>query len=76
MHSRSRRAFNGIGCLLEAKHLGLVWTIESMVSHKINTVIFEVEAPELVGVTMRPRSWPACKGFGSEIIGVLQMLDE
>ena len=72
----SRRAFCGIDSLLEAKHLGLVWAIESIASHKINKVIFEVEAPELVGVTMRPRAWPAFRGFVAEILGVLQRLGE
>lgn len=72
----SRRAFRGVNSLLEAKHLGVVWTVESMVSHKINKVLFEVEAPELVGVITKPRDWPAYRGFGSEILKVLQRIGE
>ncbi|KAG2332536.1 hypothetical protein Bca52824_003716 [Brassica carinata] len=58
MHSR-RRAFSGIHSLLEAKHFGLTWAIESMLSHKIVNVCLEIEASELVGVVKRPKAWPA-----------------
>ena len=73
LHSR---AFSGIDSLVEAKHLALVWAIESMAFHKIYKVFFEVEAPELVGVTMRPRAWPAFRGYGAEILEVLQRIGE
>ena len=53
-----------------------MWAIESMAFHKINNVVFEVEAPELVGATMRPRAWPAFRGYGAEILEVLQRLGE
>ncbi|CAN6803503.1 unnamed protein product [Brassica oleracea] len=72
----SRRAFSGIDSLVEAKHLALVWAIESMAFHKINKVFFEVEAPDLVGAITRPRAWPAFRGYGAEILEVLQRLGE
>jgi len=72
----SRRAFSGIDSLVEAKHLSLVWAIESMAFHKINKVFFEVEAPDLVGAITRPRAWPAFRGYGAEILEVLQRLGE
>ncbi|KAG2270160.1 hypothetical protein Bca52824_064715 [Brassica carinata] len=71
-----RRDFCGVDSLVEAKHLAIVWAIEIMASHKINKVVLEVEAPELVGLTMRPRAWPAFRGFGAEILGVIQRLGE
>ena len=30
----SRRAFNGVSSLLEARRLGLIWSAESMISHR------------------------------------------
>ncbi|KAG2248428.1 hypothetical protein Bca52824_088056 [Brassica carinata] len=72
----SGRAFSGIDSLVEAKHLALVWAIESMAFHKINKVFFEVEAPDLVGAITRPRAWPAFRGYGAEILEVLQRLGE
>ncbi|CAN6974594.1 unnamed protein product [Brassica rapa subsp. trilocularis] len=72
----SRRAFSGIDSLVEAKHLALVWAIESMAFHKINKVFFEVEAPDLVGAITRTRAWPAFRGYGAEILEVLQRLGE
>lgn len=53
----SRRAFSGINSLQEAKHVGLLWAIESMGSHRLENVCVEVEAPELVGVVERPGVW-------------------
>ena len=73
---QSRRAFSGIDSLVEAKHLALVWAIESMAFHKINKVFFEVEAPDLVGAITRPRAWPAFRGYGAEILEVLQRIGE
>lgn len=72
----SRRAFSGVNSLLEAKHFGLVWAIESVASHKLHKVIFEIEAPKLVGVITRPRAWPAFRGFGVEILGALRRVEE
>ncbi|CAN7100846.1 unnamed protein product [Brassica rapa subsp. narinosa] len=67
----SRRAFNGVSSLLEAKRLGLIWAAESMVSHGLQNVIFEIEASELVGAITRPRAWPAFRAYGLELRDVL-----
>ncbi|WZZ27985.1 hypothetical protein YC2023_011386 [Brassica napus] len=55
----SRRDFNGVSSLLEARRLGLIWAAESMNSHKLQKVSFELEDYELVGSVNRPKAWPA-----------------
>lgn len=67
----SRRAFNGAQSLLEAKRLGLLWSAESMISHRIHKVTFELKYTELKGSFNRPKEWPAYRGYGVEIIPVL-----
>ncbi|KAG5384519.1 hypothetical protein IGI04_035989, partial [Brassica rapa subsp. trilocularis] len=59
----SRRAFNGVSSLLEARRLGLIWSAESMISHRFQKVSFELEDHELVGSVNRPKAWPAFRGF-------------
>lgn len=68
----SRRAFSGINSLIEAKHVGLLWALESLGSHRIEKVYVEVEAPELVGVVERPGAWPSFRAYGRELHGVLE----
>ncbi|XP_018487613.1 uncharacterized protein LOC108858142 [Raphanus sativus] len=70
----SRRAFNGVESLVEARRLGMIWTIESMTHHRLQNVTFEVEAYELVGVVNRPKAWPAFRAYGLEIRNVLSMI--
>lgn len=67
----SRRAFSGIDSLIEAKHTGLLWALESLGSHRIERVCVEVEAPELVGVVERPGAWPSYRAYGRELQVVL-----
>ena len=67
----SRRAFSGINSLLEDKQIGLVWAIQSILSHKIANVCLEIEASELVGVVNRPGAWPAFREYGIELQSVL-----
>ncbi|CAL9221313.1 unnamed protein product [Arabidopsis halleri] len=70
----SRRAFTNINSLMEAHFLSIVWAIESMVSHRINRVIFGVESAVLVGVMNRPQAWPSFKYQSSEIMEVLKLV--
>ena len=67
----SRRAFNGVSSLLEARRLGLIWSAESMISHRFQKVSFELEDHELVGSVNRPKAWPAFRGYGEKLRGVL-----
>lgn len=67
----SLRAFSGINSLLEDKQIGLVWAIQSMISHKIANVCLEIEASELAGVVDRPGAWPAFRAYGIELQSVL-----
>lgn len=70
----SRRAFSGVLSLLEAKRLGLVWAAESMLSHKIQRVRFEVEDWEVVGAVNRPKAWPAYRSHGGEIREIMSKI--
>lgn len=72
----SRRAFSGVPSLLEAKRLGLMWAVESMVSHKLQSVTFEVEATDLVGSVNRPKAWPAFRAYGEELRLSLSKISE
>ncbi|XP_056843138.1 uncharacterized protein LOC130495690 [Raphanus sativus] len=70
----SRRAFSGVPSLLEAKRLGLVWAAESMLSHKIQRVRFEVEDCEVVGAVNRPKAWPAYRSHGGGIREIMSKI--
>ncbi|KAF3600948.1 hypothetical protein F2Q69_00037857 [Brassica cretica] len=72
----SRRVFKGFDSLLEARHIGLIWAIESMASHKLKKVCFEVEASELVGVVKRPLAWPAFRAYGTELAKLLSKIPD
>ncbi|KAG7542876.1 Ribonuclease H domain [Arabidopsis thaliana x Arabidopsis arenosa] len=72
MHSR--RTFTNINSLVEAHFLSIVWAVESMVSHRINRVIFGVESAVLKGVMNRPQAWPSFKYQASEIMEVLKVI--
>lgn len=45
----SRRAFANIGSFVEAKFYAWLWAIESMHSHHIGSVLFEMEFGDLWG---------------------------
>lgn len=46
---------------------GLIWTVESMISHKLHKITFDVESSELAGAVNRLRAWPAFRGMGVEL---------
>lgn len=70
----SRRAFNGVSSIMEAKRLGLTWAMESMVSHRIQRVTLEIEADDLVGSINKPKAWPAFRADGLELRNILNKL--
>lgn len=72
----SRRAFNGASSLIEAKRLGFIWAVESMISHKMHKVTFDVESSELAGVVNKPKAWPAFRGMGVEFGEALSNITE
>lgn len=55
----SRRGFTEIASREDLNLKAILWTIESMHSHKINKVIFGSEVSELVQVMQRPKAWPS-----------------
>lgn len=53
--------------IMDAKFLGIMWAVESMVSHHVHKIIFETEALELVRAVLRPKAWPAYRYQESEL---------
>ncbi|KAG5378349.1 hypothetical protein IGI04_026191 [Brassica rapa subsp. trilocularis] len=72
----SRRVFSSVTSLAEARHLALIWAIESMASHRLNKVIFETEDEDLVGAVKRPRAWPSYRAYAMEIKTALSNMPE
>ena len=72
----SRRTINGVSSLLEARRLGLIWAAESMNSHKLQKVCFELEDYELVGSVNKPKAWPAFRAYGEELRDVLNKVTD
>ena len=67
----SRRAFGNVGAFLDAKFYSLMWATESMRSHHVEKVIFEVEFADLFGAVTKPKAWPAFRYQGTELRKVL-----
>ncbi|CAN6990201.1 unnamed protein product, partial [Brassica rapa subsp. trilocularis] len=63
----SRRAFENVGSFLDAKFYSLMWATESMRSHHVKKVIFEVESADLFGAVTKPKAWPAYRYQGTEL---------
>ena len=61
MHSR--RACTGLNNLKELKMHVLLWAIDSMVSHKLNKVIFAIDDDMIVGAITSPKAWPSFKAM-------------
>ncbi|KAG2311336.1 hypothetical protein Bca52824_022893 [Brassica carinata] len=67
----SRRAFGNVGSYLDAKFLSLMWATESMRSHHVEKVVFEVEFGDLFGAVTKPKAWSAFRYQGNELRKVL-----
>lgn len=63
----SRRTFGNVKSLAEGNFLGLLWTIESMASHRLHQVIFETVVSDLVCAVRRPKAWLAFRYQGIEL---------
>lgn len=72
----SRRGFNGVTSLMEAKRLGLTWAAESMTSHRLQSVTFEIEASEVVSSINKPKAWPAFRAYGEEMRTTLNKVSD
>ncbi|KAL0787421.1 hypothetical protein Bca101_003667 [Brassica carinata] len=59
----SRRAFTGLNNLNELKVHVCLWAIDSMVSHKMNRVIFAFDDEMIVGAITRSMAWPSFKAM-------------
>ena len=71
MHSR--RAFFNTGSKWEATFKALMWTVDSMASHKVNRVIIAMEDKSSMGMIVRPKAWP---NFRFEALKVLKILSK
>ncbi|KAF3538239.1 hypothetical protein F2Q69_00020443 [Brassica cretica] len=60
MHSR--RVFNNVKSLDEAKYKALLWSLESLSFHHLNKVIIALDDDKLTKVILRPKAWPNFKG--------------
>lgn len=67
----SRRAFSNTRNKQEGIFISSVWAIESMLSHKVNKVIFALEDLVMVGVMTRPQAWPSFNFQSSELLSLL-----
>ncbi|KAF8110670.1 hypothetical protein N665_0080s0005 [Sinapis alba] len=66
MHSR--RAFSNINDLHEAKYQALLWTLDSMIAHRLNHIIIALDDNTLTGMIIRPREWPNFKCYYVEVM--------
>ncbi|KAG2264204.1 hypothetical protein Bca52824_071283 [Brassica carinata] len=71
----SRRVFTGLNNLKELKFQVLMWAIDSMVSHKLNRVIFAVDDDMIVGAVTRPKAWPSFKAMRADILFGLRKIE-
>ncbi|XP_010413204.1 PREDICTED: uncharacterized protein LOC104699575 [Camelina sativa] len=55
----SRKAHMGFLVKDEADMHGFLWSVQSMISHKVTKIIFAFESDALVGVILRPKAWPS-----------------
>ena len=72
----SRRSFVNIHSLVEAQFQSILWTIDSMISHKLNYVTFASEACQMVNAVNRPQEWPYLQFYSSEIRRKIESIAE
>lgn len=68
----SRRSFANVQTQQEAKMIALCWSLESMVSHRLDNIIIAGEDATLLKVIERPRAWPS---FTSEFLTLKILLN-
>uniref|UniRef100_A0A1J3CVL7 RNase H type-1 domain-containing protein n=1 Tax=Noccaea caerulescens TaxID=107243 RepID=A0A1J3CVL7_NOCCA len=67
----SRKAFTNMANEEEGKFLCFCWALESMYSHRMQKVVFELDDVCLVGLVNRPQTWPS---FGFQAAELLLLL--
>lgn len=68
----SRRSFAQVDSKDHAQYLGLVWAVESMVSHRCLRVHFSFEGWCFVNAINRPKAWPSFRSKVVEIRNILR----
>ncbi|CAA7043074.1 unnamed protein product [Microthlaspi erraticum] len=63
----SRRSFSAIDSIMDAKMCCMLWSLESMVFHRINHVVFAAEEADILGIMSRPMAWPSYKAHFWEL---------
>ena len=63
----SRQVFCNIDSLDEAKFQGLLWTLDSLCSHRLNRVMIAIDDDTLTKVILRPKAWPSFRAQYMEI---------
>lgn len=72
----SRRAFSNIRSVDEAKLAVILWTLESMKSHRMTKIIVVGEFGDFFGAVERPQAWPSfCFQAGEIEIGRSLIVD-
>lgn len=72
VHLHSRRSFAFVETKYDAHYLGLVWAIESMISHRCSSVYFSFEGGCFVKAINRPKAWPSFKLKVVQIRSILE----
>ncbi|KAF2586779.1 hypothetical protein F2Q70_00034620, partial [Brassica cretica] len=62
-----RRAFNNIKSRGEARLVVILWSLESMRSHKMSNIIIADEFSEMFGAVERPQAWPSFLCYAGQI---------
>ncbi|KAH0851872.1 hypothetical protein HID58_090973 [Brassica napus] len=63
----SRRAFSNIKSRDEARLVVILWSLESMRSHKMSNIIIAGEFLEMFGAVERPQAWPSFLHYAGQI---------
>ena len=63
----SRRAFINIKSRDEARLVVILWSLESMRSHKMSNIIIAGEFSEMFGAVERPQAWPSFLYYAGQI---------
>lgn len=72
----SRRTFNNIMSLEEARFESLLWAVESMTSLRYNRIVFSGEFKELFLAVHKPHHWTAMGFQVEEVLRKLRLMDE
>ncbi|KAG7545537.1 Ribonuclease H domain [Arabidopsis suecica] len=69
----SRKVFCGSNNKKEAMLMCLIWALESLLSLKMDKIIFAAEAHDIFGAIGRPKAWPS---LTQQVVEINQFLDK